>query len=257
MPLQFFQSYLSNRKQYVFCNNTSSYNTTNGYGIPQSSVLGLLLFIIYVNYIMNAVNDSKILIFADDTALFIQWKDIPIIFNRMKKCLVKLMEWFSCNRLTLNLTKTCYSIFHGRKKQIPRMYDKMTINGNAIHRENKYKYLGLIIDKKLSWRDHTDYLIASLSTFYGISNKIRHLVPKQHKLTIYKTYVLTKTRYRIEIYGSLNETLSNDAWWCMMMYDEVYITIGVYIFIRKILWSCTVVFYLWVCLLLCTWSEMT
>ena len=116
MPLQFFQSYLSNRKQYVFCNNTPSYNTTNGYGVPQGSVLGPLLFIVYVNDIMNAVNDSKIRLFADDTALFIQGKDIQIIFNRMKKCLVKLMEWFTCNRLTLNLTKTCYSIFHGPKK---------------------------------------------------------------------------------------------------------------------------------------------
>ena len=63
MPLQFFQSYLSNHKPYVFCNNTSSYNTTNGYGVPQGSVLGPLLFIVYVYYIMNAVNDSKILLY--------------------------------------------------------------------------------------------------------------------------------------------------------------------------------------------------
>ena len=85
----------------------------------------------------------------------------------------------------------------------------MSINENVIHRENKVKYLGLIIDEKLSWKDHTDYLIASLSKFYGIFNKIKHLVPKQHKLTIYKAYVLTKVRYGIEIYGSFNETLSN------------------------------------------------
>ena len=89
------------------------------------------------------------------------------------------------------------------------MYDKMSINGNVIHRENKVKYLGLIIDEKLSWKDHTDYLIASLSKFYGIFNKIKHLVPKQHTLTIYKAYVLSKIRYGIEIYGSFNETLSN------------------------------------------------
>ena len=99
------------------------------------------------------------------------------------------------------------------------MYDKMTINGNVIHRENKVKYLGLIIDEKLSWRDHTDYLIASLSTFYGISKKIRHLVPKQHKLTIYRAYVLTEIRYGIEIYGSLNETLSN---WLQIVSNKLF-----------------------------------
>ena len=66
--------------------------------------------------IVNAVNEIKIRLFADDTALFIQGKDIHLISNTMKNCMVKLTDWFSCNRLTLNLTKTCYSIFHGPKK---------------------------------------------------------------------------------------------------------------------------------------------
>ena len=72
MPLQFFQSYLSNHKKYVYCNNA----TTNGYGVPQVSVLGPRLSVIYVNDIVNAVNDIKIHLFADHTALFIQRKDI-------------------------------------------------------------------------------------------------------------------------------------------------------------------------------------
>ena len=209
MPLQFFQSYLSNHKQYVYCNDTSSYTTTNGYGVPQGSVLGPFLFIIYVNDIANAVNGIEIRLFADDTALFIQGKEIQIIFNTMKNCMVKLTEWYSCNRLTLNLTKTCYSIYHGPKKQVPKMYNRMTINGNIIHQENKVKYLGLMIDETLSWKDHIDYLIASLSKFYGIFNKIKHFVPKNHKLTIYNAYVFSKICYGIEIYGSLSETLNN------------------------------------------------
>ena len=64
------------------------------------------------------------------------------------------------------------------------MFDKMTTNGNDIHRENKVKYLGLMIDEKLSWKDHLDYFIASLSKFYVIFNKIKHFVPKKHKLAI-------------------------------------------------------------------------
>ena len=141
MALKFFESYLSNRNQYVCCNNTSSSITTIEYGVPQGSVLGPLLFIIYVNDIVNAVKDIKIRLFADDTALFIHGKDVKMIYNKMKDALIRLRDWFKSNRLTLHLDKTCYSIFHGPRKKIPRMYDNMSIDGHVIHREHKVKYL--------------------------------------------------------------------------------------------------------------------
>ena len=208
MALKFFESYLSNRNQYACCNNTSSSITTIEYGVPQGSVLGPLLFIIYVNDIVNAVKDIKIRLFADDTALFIHGKDVEMIYNKMKDALIRLRDWFKSNRLTLHLDKTCYSIFHGPRKKIPRMYDNMSIDGHVIHREHKVKYLGLIIDETLSWKDHVDYVITSLSKFYGIFNEIKHFVPKKYKLTIYKAYVSSKISYGIEIYGSLSVTLS-------------------------------------------------
>ena len=74
IALEFFKSYLSNRKQYVSCNNTSSHITTIEYGVPQGSVLGPRLFIIDVNDIVNAVQGMKIRLFADDTAFFYSWK---------------------------------------------------------------------------------------------------------------------------------------------------------------------------------------
>ena len=208
MALAFFQSYLRNRKQYVSCNNTTSFISTTEYGVPQGSVLGPLLFIIYVNDIVNAVRGIKIRLFADDTALFIHGKDVETIYNKMRDCLIRISEWFKCNRLTLHLNKTCYSIFHGPKKKISRMYDKMSIDGHIILREYKVKYLGLMIDETLSWQGHVEYIIASLSKFYGIFNKIKHMVPKKHKLTIYTAYVFSKICYGIEIYGSMNKTLS-------------------------------------------------
>ena len=208
MALAFFRSYLSNRKQYVSCNNTASYISTVEYGVPQGSVLGPLLFIVYVNDIVNAVNGVNIRLFADDTALFIHGKDVETIYNKMRDCLIRMSEWFKCTRLTLHLNKTSYSIFHGPKKKISRMYDKMSIDDSVILRENKVKYLGLIIDETLSWQGHIDYIIASLSKFYGIFNKIKHMVPKKHKLTIYNAYVLSKICYGIEIYGSVNKTQS-------------------------------------------------
>ena len=133
---------------------------------------------IYVNDIVNAADDIEIHLFADGAALFIQGKYIHIIFNTMKNCMVKLTEWFSCNRPTLNLTKTCYNIFHVPK--ISKMYDKMTTFGSVIQRENKLQYLGLMTDEKLSWKDHINYLLHHYPRFFGIFNKINHFVSKQH-----------------------------------------------------------------------------
>ena len=104
-------------KQYVCCNNTSSSITTIKYGVPQGSVLGPLLFLIYVNDIINAVKDIKIRLFADDTALFIHGKDVEMIYNKMKDALIRLSDWFKSNRLTLYTDKTCYSIFHGPRRK--------------------------------------------------------------------------------------------------------------------------------------------
>ena len=94
MALAFFQSYLSNRKQYISCNNTTSFISTTEYGVPQGSVLGPLLFIIYVNDIVNAVSGIKIRLFADDTELFIHGKDVETIYNKMRDCLIWISEWF-------------------------------------------------------------------------------------------------------------------------------------------------------------------
>ena len=90
MSLNFFQSYLGNREQFVSCNTTSSYTITNKYGVPQGFVLGPLLFLIYVNDIVNAVNGLKIRLFADDTALYVHGNDIGRIFNQMRDGLIKI-----------------------------------------------------------------------------------------------------------------------------------------------------------------------
>ena len=167
MSLNFFQSYLGNRKQFVTCNNTSSYTTTNKYGVPQGSVLGPLLFLIYINDIVDAVTGLKIRLFANDTSLYVHGKDIGRIFNQMRNGSSKLKEWFACNRL-FNFLKTCYSISHGPRRKISWMYDRLNFGGHSIFRIKTVKYLGLMIDGISNWKDHIDHLIRSLSFFWHI-----------------------------------------------------------------------------------------
>ena len=123
---------------------------------------------------MNAVNGLEIRLFADDTALYVHGKDIGRIFNQMRDGLSKLKEWFACNRLTLNFLKTCYSIYHGQRRKIPRMYDRMNISGHSIFRQKTVKYLGLMIDDILNWDDHIYHLVRSLSKFLAYLTKSKH-----------------------------------------------------------------------------------
>ena len=105
------------------------------------------------------------------------------------------------------LIHSCYSIYHGPKKKIPRLYDTMALNGQIINRQSCVKYLRLTIDETFNWGQHVSNLAKSLSKYYGIFNKIKHMIPKRHKMTIFNSFVHSKICYGIEIYGALNDCL--------------------------------------------------
>src|SRR5207248_2822434 len=104
-----FQNYLQNRKQYTIVNNISSNIGYITCGVPQGSVLGPLLFLIYVNDIYNAITEHDLKLFADDTNLFLVEKSFEKLEFKANVCLDKLQVWFLANRLTLNIEKTCYT----------------------------------------------------------------------------------------------------------------------------------------------------
>jgi Reverse transcriptase (RNA-dependent DNA polymerase) len=112
-----FRSYLLNRQQCVFINNICSDICGIKYGVPQGSVLGLLLFLIYVNVIGNALLDARIKLFADDTNLFVYSASTDLLYQTARNCIAQLYQWFIVNTLTLNLSKTCYIIFSKAQNQ--------------------------------------------------------------------------------------------------------------------------------------------
>jgi len=155
---QWFKSYLTGRKQFTaldgFCSETALVST----GVPQGSVLGPLLFLLYIKDIYNAIPNAKVKLFADDTNLFLYDKNLTSLFSSANENLKCLHKWFVANKLSLNVTKTCYSVFGTNECQLKDLDLKLLINGENIERVESCKYLGIIIDSDMSWKEHIDFV---------------------------------------------------------------------------------------------------
>ncbi len=205
---EWFRSYLTNRKQYVYVNGTKSEVMEIASGVPQGSVLGPLLFFIYVNDIQNAVNnDNKLILFADDTNIFVISDKPEQLITEAEHILKQLSIWFEDNKLLVSLAKTQFSIFHtrNRDKCIPPVCNSISLNNNiVIHRVNSAKYLGIILDEKLNWTDHVSALRQTVVKYAGSFKIIARHVPITSKIQLYYAYVYSRIHYGIEVYGHIS-----------------------------------------------------
>ena len=197
--LRWFGSYLANRKQYTMLADCKSCLESIQLGVPQGSVLGPLLFLIYVNDIQYAVPGIKIKLFADDTNLFFYHSNPAKLSLLANNSMAQLSEWFTANRLSLNVDKTCYSIFGpGHKNNI----FKLEIDGKIIQNVKSCKYLGILIDSELNWQDHINYVYNKLLKFTSIFYKLRNKFPNQVLRMIYYAFVHSHLLYGIELYAN-------------------------------------------------------
>ena len=173
--LQWFRFYLSERKQYVYINGECSELKQISCGVPQGLVLGPLLFLIYIDDLPNISKKIDLYLFADDTNLYYEDKSLENVEIRVNKELKNLYLWLSVNRLALNIEKTNFVIFHPFNK--PLKYNvTILIHKKAITEKKSIKYLGILIDSTLSWKDHITKLSKKLSRTVGILYKLRPFV---------------------------------------------------------------------------------
>ena len=203
-PLKWFESYLSNRKQYVFYNGVSSDIETITCGVPQGSVLGPLLFLIYVNDLPNISEKLDFFLFADDTNIYYDSSDLLELENTVNEELKKLSLWLNVNRLALNVGKTNFVIFRANKKLDHNV--TLIMNRKALEQKDHVKYLGVLVDEHLTWNYHISHVIKKISRGIGVIAKLRYFLNPNLLKNIYYCLVFSYLSYGVQAWGSASKT---------------------------------------------------
>ena len=196
-----FQSYLSSRQQYVEIKGMKSILKPNLCGVPQGSVLGPLLFLIYIND-MNRCSQLNIINFADDSTAYLTHDDVNSAIPLINLELESLDSWVCANKLSLNTSKTAYTIFtNQRLSDVP----SVIIRNTEIIACHKQKFLGIILDNKLNFKDHIDKISNKVKSANGILWKLSQFVPSQVLTKIYYSLVYPFLIYGVEIWGNSSQ----------------------------------------------------
>lgn len=200
------RSYLTGRSQFTVVNGKKSKIQNIETGVPQGSVLGPLFFILYINDIINCIDNGKMTLFADDTSLLLHHKNLRILKQQAEKEMKNLYEWFISNKLTLNWDKTFFVMYHTKKKRIENFME-LKINDKSIKRVDYVTYLGMIIDNNLSWDKHVNKLCTNLARNFQMFYNIRSILPNYLKRQLYFSLVYSRVQYGIELYGACSNRL--------------------------------------------------
>ncbi len=195
------QSYLSNRRQYVSLNGFDSEVKNMNCGVPQGSSLGPLLFLIYINDFRLCLDKVDTGHFADDTFIMYGSKKLSSIETVVNYELKLVSKWLRLNKLSLNADKTELIFFHSRRHALNYEGISIKFNKKRLIPVEYIKYLGMYIDKYLSWNFHIQHLSKKLSRANGILSKLRYNAPIETCIQVYYAIFYSHLIYGCNIWG--------------------------------------------------------
>jgi hypothetical protein len=196
---QWFRSYLTDRSQKVVINGIESDNKIMHHGVPQGSVLGPILFLIYINDLHNCIKHSVTYHFADDTNLLNISKDYKTLQRKINYDLFQLHKWLTANKISLNEGKTELVYF---RKSGPAPTLKIKLHGKTLIPTKYVKYLGVYLDENLSGEAHCEELVKKLNRANGMLAKARHYVPEAELKNIYHAIFSSHLMYGAQVWST-------------------------------------------------------
>ena len=199
------KSYLNNRTQFVEIGLKKSSDATIKTGVPQGSILGPLLFLLYISDFQVNDPNTNLILFADDTVVNTT-NNVDSVNNSHQRALQESENWLIANKLTLNTKKTKCVVFGKSKKRIkPSVY----LSKTEIEVKKSFRYLGIVVDNQLNFSEHVTQVTKKLTQFCGIFYRLRKALSSNQMVKAFKCYVKPVIQYGILVYGCASKTLMN------------------------------------------------
>ena len=207
---KWFQSYLSNRTQRCNVNGNLSTASTVTCGVPQGSILGTLLFLMYINDLPNCLRVAAPRMFADDTSITLSAKTVADLKLAVTSELNNLTCWLRASKLSLNVAKTELMIIGSRQRLNTQCEEiNIIIDDRTIKRVDHIKSLGLTIDAQLSWSKHVDEISKKVSSAIGALKRVRPFIPTDVPVQIYNALILPHFDYCSPVWDGMSVCLSD------------------------------------------------